>query len=42
MPMNLINTVEVVTRGLRPKGNDALLQVGITVAFTGLFLAFLI
>jgi|APEBP8051073302_1049394.scaffolds.fasta_scaffold01587_7 hypothetical protein len=42
MQMNLINTVEVVTRDLRPKANDALLEVGAAVAFAGLFLAFLI
>ena len=40
--LNLINTVAVVTRNLHPKPNSVLLEVGITVAFVSLFMAFLI
>lgn len=39
MQMNLINTVEVVTRDLRPKGG-ILIEIGAAAALSGLFLAF--
>ena len=40
--LNLINTVEVVTRNLHPKPNSILLEIGITFVFVGLLMAFLI
>jgi hypothetical protein len=41
-PMNVVDTVAVVSRGINAKGSNAAIEIASTVAFIGLFLAFFI